>query len=71
MLVAREPLSIGELAIGGKELLDELQIPPGRIVGQILALLLVRVLEQPAENTRPTLLAAARQLSLELGDALH
>jgi tRNA nucleotidyltransferase (CCA-adding enzyme) len=67
VLAAREPLAIADLAIGGKDILDEVHAPPGRVVGQILALLLVRVLDDPAQNTRELLLAAARQLALELG----
>ncbi|HEY3801770.1 MAG TPA: hypothetical protein VGL61_04150 [Kofleriaceae bacterium] len=66
-LDAHEPLAIGDLAIGGKDLLDDVGVPPGRIVGQVLTLLLARVLDDPALNTRDQLLAAAHQLVLELG----
>ncbi len=71
VLATHEPLAIGDLAIGGKDLLDEVHVRPGRVVGQILALLLVRVLEDPTHNSRDTLLAAAKQLALELGDGVH
>jgi tRNA nucleotidyltransferase (CCA-adding enzyme) len=54
------PLSLGELAISGKELLAELGLAPGRQVGVILAALLEAVLEDPGRNQRPTLLALAR-----------
>jgi len=60
VLAAREPLDIGDLAIGGQDLLGELHIAPGPIVGRLLALLLLRVLDDPAQNTRASLLAAAR-----------
>ena len=66
VLAAGEPLSVGDLAIGGRDLLAA-GVKPGPIVGRILALLLARVIDDPAQNSRDVLLAAARDLALELG----
>jgi tRNA nucleotidyltransferase (CCA-adding enzyme) len=49
-------LKIADLAIGGEDVMQELDVPPGRIVGQVLARLLDRVLEDPQLNRRETLL---------------
>jgi tRNA nucleotidyltransferase (CCA-adding enzyme) len=67
VLDAREPLAIGDLAIGGKAILGELQLKPGPVVGQILELLLTLVLDDPALNQREVLLERARTFALELG----
>jgi tRNA nucleotidyltransferase (CCA-adding enzyme) len=60
-------LKIGDLAIGGREVMEALSVRPGPVVGQVLARLLERVLDEPALNTRERLLAlvpeAARTLS--------
>ncbi len=71
VLDAREPLAIGDLAIGGKDLLGDLKLTPGPVVGQILDLLLTVVLDDPELNARAPLLERARTLALELGDGLH
>jgi tRNA nucleotidyltransferase (CCA-adding enzyme) len=57
----QDPLTRGQLAIGGTELLD-LGIR-GPQVGQTLGILLERVLEEPSLNTRETLLALAREMT--------
>ena len=54
-----DPVSRGDLAIGGAEL-QELGVSGPRI-GEILVALLERVLEDPALNRRDTLLALARE----------
>jgi tRNA nucleotidyltransferase (CCA-adding enzyme) len=51
-----QALSIGDLAIGGKEVMDALGVPPGRAVGDMLRQLLEEVLEEPELNTRERLL---------------
>lgn len=63
----RPPLSIGELALSGKELLAELGLTPGPQVGALLAGLLEEVLVDPSCNERATLLARARLLLLQKG----
>lgn len=58
----RPPLSIGELALSGKELLSELGLSPGPQIGTLLAGLLEEVLVDPGRNERATLLERARLL---------
>ena len=67
VLAAGEPLGVGDLAVGGKDLMVALDQPPGPAIGRILAMLLERVLDDPARNTRDQLLAVAQQLELEVG----
>ena len=59
VLASGSALSIRDLAIGGREL-QELGMTPGRAMGQVLAQLLEKVLDDPERNTRETLLAEAR-----------
>ena len=66
ILVRGDALATGDLAIGGKDLIDALQLAPGPAVGRILAALTDRVLDDPALNTREQLLALAQPLELEL-----
>jgi len=60
-------LKISDLAIGGRDVMEALAVPPGPIVGRVLAKLLERVLDEPEMNTRERLLGlvpeAARALS--------
>ena len=56
------PLAVSELAIGGKELVAEGVAAPGPGLGKLLAGLLDWVLELPARNTAPELLARARSM---------
>jgi tRNA nucleotidyltransferase (CCA-adding enzyme) len=50
-------LHISDLAINGRDVMEALAVPPGRIVGVVLERLLERVLEDPSLNTRETLLS--------------
>jgi tRNA nucleotidyltransferase (CCA-adding enzyme) len=54
------PLTTRELALDGRMLMTELALKPGPILGQLLDLLLERVLERPELNTRECLLEQAR-----------
>jgi tRNA nucleotidyltransferase (CCA-adding enzyme) len=54
-------LTVKDLAIGGRDLMQALAIPPGPLVGKLLEGLLERVLDDPALNTRDGLLELARQ----------
>ncbi len=54
------PLSTGELAVSGKDLIVELGLRPGPQIGILLGRLLDSVLEDPERNERPTLLQLAR-----------
>ena len=49
--VLRDPISVGQLAIDGKVLMDELHMKPGPRMGWILHALLEEVLDDPTRNT--------------------
>ena len=53
--------STRDLAIGGHDLIRELGLTPGPIIGRTLAALLEEVLADPAKNERDTLLALAKE----------
>ncbi len=58
-------LKISDLAISGEDVMRQLGIGPGREVGQLLARLLERVIDDPDLNTRERLfrlLAEVRQI---------
>lgn len=61
ILREKQCLSLKELAIDGKELMD-MGIPQGKKLGEILQQLLEAVLEQPELNQRNTLLSMAKKL---------
>jgi len=65
ILSAGDALSIGELAVDGQELMTALGLSPGRLVGDILASLLERVLDDPSRNQRDDLLAVARSVAAQ------
>jgi tRNA nucleotidyltransferase (CCA-adding enzyme) len=60
VLTAKDALSVRELAVDGKDVMRELAIPPSRRVGEVLEKLLEKVVEDPAQNERETLLAMIR-----------
>lgn len=57
-----EALTRDELAVDGRDVMEELGIGPGPEVGKILGALYQLVLEDPGANTRETLLEHARRL---------
>lgn len=57
---ARRPFSRSDLAIDGHALMNELAVPSGPRLGRILDYLLERVLDEPEQNRRETLLGWAR-----------
>src|SRR6266446_7030660 len=59
-------LKITDLAIGGEDVMRELKIGPGRLVGEILSRLLERVLDEPDLNTRKGLLRLLQGVHREL-----
>jgi tRNA nucleotidyltransferase (CCA-adding enzyme) len=59
------PLLTKELALGGRDLMQELSLAPGPRVGKLLDALLERVLSEPELNTRERLLDSARSLLAE------
>ena len=56
---ASEPVTVGQLAIRGKDLIDELGLKPGPQIGGILNALLAQVLNDPLMNNRESLLKEA------------
>ena len=56
-----EPMSISELAVSGRDLLD-CGVPPGARVGEVLSELLAAVLANPDFNTRENLLSLVRDM---------
>lgn len=62
---SKEPISVGQLAISGSDLMEDLSITPGPIIGGILNALLAEVIEDPAKNTKEFLLGRAKQLQHE------
>lgn len=59
-LQAGSPLTLRELAVDGKDLVDGLGLKPGPKVGELLERLLGSVIADPSRNTREQLLAEAR-----------
>src|SRR6185295_16857315 len=50
--VSQDPISVGMLKVGGKEVMEVLGQKPGPKVGQILDILLGYVLDDPKKNTK-------------------
>ena len=60
-----QPFAVTDLAINGNDLMQEFQLKPGRVIGQVLQTLFEKVLEQPELNTRDQLLSLAKTLISE------
>lgn len=63
--ISSDPLSVKMLKINGNDLMRELKLKPGPILGAILDVLLSEVIEDPEENKKEILLARAKELSRE------
>ncbi|MCB9812924.1 MAG: HD domain-containing protein [Pseudomonadales bacterium] len=61
-----QPFSISDLAINGNDLMKELNIQPGRIVGEILNTLFEEVIENPELNSKNELLKIAKRIVTKL-----
>ncbi len=61
--VKTDPISAKMLKINGEDLMKGLKVPAGRLIGQIIAVLLEEVLEDPARNTREYLSERAATLA--------
>jgi poly(A) polymerase/tRNA nucleotidyltransferase (CCA-adding enzyme) len=59
----RDPVSVGMLALDGKDIMENLTISPGPAIGHILHALLEEVLENPSLNTKEELLKKASVLA--------
>ncbi|MBU1033758.1 HD domain-containing protein [Patescibacteria group bacterium] len=57
-----QPMGLDDLAINGNDLMKELSLKPGPILGEILDKLLEKILENPELNTREELLKEAKKL---------
>jgi putative nucleotidyltransferase with HDIG domain len=66
-LAAEVALDRSDLAIDGRELMAELGLEPGPVLGRILDDLLERVVADPSLNDRPTLLMLAQAALAEHG----
>jgi tRNA nucleotidyltransferase (CCA-adding enzyme) len=66
VLAAGAALSARDLAVNGSDLISELGLKPGRIIGQILERLVEVVTDDPTANDRARLLDEARQAAAEL-----
>jgi putative nucleotidyltransferase with HDIG domain len=62
-------LHVTDLAVDGKDVMRVLDIPPSRRIGEVLARLLERVLDDPALNTRETLERLIPEVADESGPA--
>ena len=62
-------LKVTDLALGGEDVMRELGLGPGRQVGQILARLLERVIDDPDLNTPNALLRLLPEVARELSTA--
>jgi tRNA nucleotidyltransferase (CCA-adding enzyme) len=62
VLAERPALSVRELAVDGTDLMAELGIAPGPLVGELLDRLLEAVIARPRRNRRQELISLARQL---------
>ncbi len=66
VIAADQALSVGDLAIGGKEVMTALGVPPGRIIGDVLDALLERVIEDPSLNEQDRLIALLPEVAASL-----
>lgn len=62
--VLRDPISVGQLAINGETLINELQMKPSPRMGWILSALLEEVLDDPAKNTKEYLVELVKSLDM-------
>lgn len=58
----QQPITVGQLAIGGNDLIEKLGLKPSPQIGGILGALLAEVLEDPKKNKREWLLKRADEL---------
>lgn len=66
--VKADPISPAMLKVTGTDLMEHLKVQPGPLLGQILALLLELVLDDPNKNTKDFLLERASEIAA-LSDA--
>jgi tRNA nucleotidyltransferase (CCA-adding enzyme) len=64
-LAAEVAIDLADLAIDGDDLINELSLSPGPMIGRLLDDLLARVIADPSLNDKPTLLLLAETLVRE------
>jgi len=62
--ILRDPISVGQLAIDGKYLIETLHMKPGPRMGWILSSLLEEVLDDPIKNTKEYLIELVKSLDM-------
>ncbi len=62
IILAGDALNVRDLRIGGRDLITELSVRPGKIIGEILDALLEIVTVDPSLNDREQLLQRAREI---------
>jgi len=60
-MAKKPPLSTRDLAINGKDVMQEFGLAPGPLVGKVLNHLLEAVLDEPGLNRREVLLALVKR----------
>ena len=60
--VKSDPISPKMLAVNGNDLIKELGVKPGPVLGEVISILLEEVLDTPENNTREVLLKRAKEL---------
>lgn len=63
--VAKDPISVKMLKVGGNDVMKILQVEPGPKIGAILDVLLAEVIEDPKRNTKKYLEERVRELNKE------
>jgi hypothetical protein len=61
--VSQDPISVKQLKINGKDLIEKLKIKPGPQIGAILEVLLAEVIEKSELNDKKVLLKKAQKLN--------
>jgi poly(A) polymerase/tRNA nucleotidyltransferase (CCA-adding enzyme) len=69
--VINDPISVKELAVNGRDLMEGISLRPGPKIGAILDVLLGEVIEDASRNTREFLLHRAEELNREDIDSLR
>jgi putative nucleotidyltransferase with HDIG domain len=59
-------LTVRDLAIDGRDVMQMLAVPPGRVIGQVLEALLEKVLDDPGLNQRETLAALLPEVAADV-----
>lgn len=62
-----QPFAVTDLAINGHDLMNDLNLKPGRMIGEILNSLFEMVLDHPEKNTKEVLLTEAKKIIAQPG----